>query len=311
MALERMGLPGVASSYLQDLFHPIWKIVFWSNLATPSLRRFVSGFNDDPYGGADSGTFTTIPDNRVDKGLRCLSKLWDHSSCTSVQFFLLYSYFSMKRWLEHEHLKEDVRRIYIHQFSNNGAMKKPWLFRVQKGLYYWVMLGLQLIIRIPIKQPLFHGKSPARFFFCGSPGQLDLKSQLGTSKFFKFISCHQLRRGAESVFRLGWAFGCLESWRCQCVTCQWWLIFWGDSMIFSRKNNCCIFLSQDPLGWVMMIFGETVGLCLFCWLAGCLLRHSEMKTSGIVNLVMRTKKVESPCLITVKKKWEEAAQKES
>lgn len=55
------------------------------------------------------------------------------------------------------------------------------------------------MIRIPIKPPLFHGKSPARFFFCGSPGQLVLESQLGTSKFFKFISCHQLRRGALCV----------------------------------------------------------------------------------------------------------------
>ena len=43
-------------------------------------------------------------------------------------------------------------------------MKKPWLFRVHRGSYYPAMWGLQwTIIRIPVKQPVFHGKYPSVF----------------------------------------------------------------------------------------------------------------------------------------------------
>ena len=91
---------------------PFENLVFGPALLHPSLRRFVSGFNDDPCGGADSGTFTTIPDYRVDKGLRCLSKLWDDSSCTSVQAIYIVG-LEQKRWLEHEHLKIFVEDSHL------------------------------------------------------------------------------------------------------------------------------------------------------------------------------------------------------
>ena len=50
----------------------------------------------------------------------------------------------------------------------SSGKKGPGLFRVYRGLYYPVIWGLYLtIIRIAIKQLVFHGKYPW-IFFCGS-----------------------------------------------------------------------------------------------------------------------------------------------
>ena len=135
-----------------------------------------------------------------------LIKAWDVCrSCEIIQVAQVYSFFYyivISVWKDDWNMNIWRKMFVGYTYTSFPTMeqwKKPWLFRVQKGLYYWVMLGLQLIIRIPIKQPLFHGKSPARFFFLwlASEGSSSLSpnwERQSSSSSSHVISCVEVRR---------------------------------------------------------------------------------------------------------------------
>ena len=140
------------------------------------------------------------------------------------------------------------------------------------------------------------------FFFVARQGSSTLSpnwERQSSSSSSHVISCVEV---AACVFRrLGWAFGCF-SWRWCGTPCQWWLIFFEGfhKYLVGKIIVVFFFIYGDPLveWWWFLEKLLDVVILLTGWLF--VYRYSEMKTSGIVNLVMRTKKVESPCLITMK-----------
>ena len=133
------------------------------------------------------------------------------------------------------------------------AMKKPWLVRLHRGLYYPVSIRDYFInhnIRMPIKQPVWLMESKAGILFRGSgdiAGQY-LGYVVGRQLAFRNLSGNEAPRGVTC--RAGFSGVDQQKWRGKIPRFQGALNFCGDFVVgcfcfffgglFSKKTIPCL-----------------------------------------------------------------------